>query len=448
MRITRVLIPWSLPIGLLVAVCLAGLTGRAADAPTDAELLAGAAARIEDHRKADAVIVVVDAAGKPVPSARVAIEQTRHAFLFGCNAFLIGRAGDERSETAYRTQFAALFNFATLPFYWPGYEPRHGQPDHDRIAQMARWCRDHGITTKGHPLAWNFADPAWLPNDPAEIRTLQMARIEDCVQRFRGLIDIWDVVNEATHFERDEFKKQAPKMTAMWEATGRVPFVQECFQHARTANPQATLLLNDYRTDAAFARLLDDVSAGPGRRPFDVIGIQSHQHRGTWSNRKIWDVGERFARFGVPLHFTETTILSGEKDWERGKTGQPWPSTSAGEKLQADEVERFYTMLFSHPAVAAITWWDFSDRGAWQRAPAGLVHADMSPKPAYERLHRLVRERWWTQATVATGPSGEARCRVFLGEHKLTVTTPSGAKVAGTLTARKGAVNQVTVRLP
>jgi GH35 family endo-1,4-beta-xylanase len=446
MRISPVFTRWGLPISLAMSASLAVLTGQAAETPSDAELLAGAAARIEDHRKADAVIRVLDASGKPVPSARVEIEQTRHAFLFGCNVFLLGRAGAERSEAAYREQFAALFNYATLPFYWFSYEPLRGRPTHARIEQMARWCRDHGITPKGHPLAWNYADPFWLPNDPAEVRTLQMARIDDCVKRFHGLIEVWDVVNEATHFERDEFKKQAPKLTGMWEETGRVEFVRECFRHTRAANSEATLLLNDYRTDAAYAKLLGEVSEGPGGRPFDVIGIQSHQHGGTWSNRQIWEVCERFSRFNVPLHFTETTILSGERRRERTK--EPWPSTPEGEKLQAEEVERFYTMLFSHPAVAAITWWDFSDRGAWQSAPAGLVRADMSPKPAYERLHQLVRERWWTQATVSTGPAGEARCRAFLGEHKVLVTTTAGAKADATLLMRKGAANQVTVKLP
>jgi GH35 family endo-1,4-beta-xylanase len=438
---------WGLPVGLALAASLAVLTGRAAQPPSDAELLA-AAARIEDHRKADAVIRVLDASGKPVPSARVEIEQTRHAFLFGCNVFLLGRAGAERSEAAYREQLAALFNYATLPFYWPSYEPRRSKTDQARIEQMARWCQDNGITPKGHPLAWNHADPVWLPSDLAKVRTLQMARIDDCVKRFHGLINIWDVVNEATQFERDEFKKRAPKLTAMWQETGRVEFVRECFRHARAANPAATLLLNDYRTDAAYAHLLGEVSKGSEGRPFDVIGIQSHQHGGTWSNYQIWEVCERFGRFGVPLHFTETTILPGEPGWERGKGGQRWPSTAEGEKRQAEEVERFYTMLFSHPAVAAITWWDFSDRGAWQDAPAGLVRADMSPKPAYERLRRLVRERWWTHTVVPTGPAGEARCRVFLGTHQVSVTTASGGKAVATLSVRKGAANLATVRLP
>ena len=439
MRCLRALISLALPIGLVTF----GPPVRAAE-PSDADLLAGAVARIDKHRKADVVVTVRDAAGRPVPSARVEVEQTRHAFLFGCNLFLFGRAGNDRDEAAYREQFAGLFNYATLPFYWPSYEPRRGHPDHARVEKMARWCRDHGITPKGHPLAWNFADPPWLPDGAAEVRALQMARIDDCVKHFRSTIDVWDVVNEATHFERDEFKKRAPRMTAMWQETGRLEFVRECFRHARDAGPKATLLINDYRTDDAYAALLRELSEGKGGRPFDVIGIQSHMHGGPWSNARVWEVCERFARFGVPLHFTETTIVSGE----RAKTGDAWPSTADGEKRQGEEVERFYTMLFSHPAVEAITWWDFSDRGAWQRAPAGFVRADMSPKPAYERLRRLVRERWWTHTTVKTGACGEAPCRAFLGEYRVTVTTDSGARAVATLSVTKKGDTRLTVKLP
>src|SRR5208283_627808 len=142
---------------------------------------------------------------------------------------------------------------------------------------------------------------------------------------------------------------------------------------------------------------------------------------GVWPNGQIWKVCERFARFGVPLHFTETTILSGDRVWDKTR-GRPWPSTSEGEAYQAREVARFYTMLFSHPAVAGITWWDFSDFHAWKGAPAGLVRTDMSPKPAYEALKRLIKGKWWTRAELKSGPDGTARLRGFLGEYRITVT--------------------------
>jgi endo-1,4-beta-xylanase len=411
----------------------------------------GAAARIEKHRKADLTVVVRDAAGKPVPDARVSVEQTRHAFLFGCNIFEWGKLESPADEATYRERFAAVFNFATLPFYWPGYEPRKGQPEHANREAIARWCQEHGITTKGHPLAWNFADPRWLPADPEAARALQMARIDDCVARFRGLIDVFDVVNEATEYERSGLRRTAPKMTALIDHTGREGFVLEAFQHARAANPRATLVLNDYVVSEAYVGLLKRlIERSGGKPPFDVIGIQSHMHGGVWSDAKVWEVCDRFAAFGLPLNFTETTIVSGPRPPGRawGDSTPGWNSTPEGEAKQAEQVERFYTLLFSHPAVTALTWWDFADRHAWQGAPAGFLRKDLSPKPSYDRLHTLIKERWWTRAGLVSDSHGEAHLRAFLGDYKVTATTGPGREAVAKQTVARGALNRLVVTLP
>jgi len=415
--------------------------------PADAELLAGADARIEQCRKADATVVVVDTARKPVAGAKIDVEQTRHAFLFGCNIFAWGKLPDETREQAYRQRFAELLNYATLPFYWSMYEPQRAHPMHAHAEEVAQWCRSHGILTKGHPLAWNHADPTWIPNDPEEIHRLQMARIDDCVRRFNGLIDRWDVVNEVTHYDREEFAKHtAPKYTAMWKKFGQIAMTRECFLHARQANPQGVLLINDYRTDPAYERVIEQMVDESGKRLYDVIGIQSHMHGGVWSNAQIWKVCQQFARFGVPLHFTETTVLSGERTWDE-VPGNPWPSTPEGELYQAREVARFYTMLFSHPAVAAITWWDFSDFHAWKGAPAGLLRKDMTPKPAYDALKGLIKRKWWTRAQIESGPDGTARLRAFLGDYRVTVRVGGKTAVLETATLEKGKMNRWTVKL-
>ena len=432
---------WRWILILLITGCWSvGLTLHAAEthaAETEEQLLQDAAGRIEQHRKADATIVVVDQTGKPVPDVQVKVEQTRHAFLFGCNFFQFGKLRNEADEKAYRQQFADLFNYATLAFYWPSYEPRRNQPIHAYTERVARWCQEHGIATKGHPLAWNYFEPRWLPDDLAEVKRLQLERITDCVSRFRGLINIWDVVNEATHFEREELKNRAPKLTKLWEETGRVPFVDECFQVAREANPDATLVINDYRTDPQYVKLIKDMTQQAGKRPYDVIGIQSHMHGGVWTNQHLWEVCERFAQFKVPLHFTEMTILSGTSGWERRRGGQSWDSTPEGEQRQAEQVRRVYTMLFSHPAVTAITWWDFADRNAWQGAPAGLINKDLQPKPAYNALKDLVKHQWWTSQQLKTGADGQAAFRGFLGDYDITVVMNDGRTVKKSLTVTR-----------
>jgi len=431
----------------LLAACTGLPKGTSAEL-SEQQIITGADARIEKHRKADAVISVVDAAGKAVPGAKVAVEQTRHAFLFGSNIFKWGKLPDEAMEAAYRKRFAELLNYATLPFYWWSYEPQRGRPAHAHTQQVARWCKQQRIATKGHPLAWNHSEPSWLGDDANEIRRLQMARIEDCVRHFSGpgLIERWDVVNEATHFDRAGCLKQAPKMTAMWRQVGQVEFTRQCFRHARKAAPNATLLINDYRTDPKYEKLIEGLVDDGGKPVYDVIGIQSHMHSGVWPTATIWEVCQRFARFGTPLHFTETTILSGERRrW--GASEADWHTTPEGEKQQARDVVRFYTVLFSHPAVEAITWWDFSDLHAWRRAPAGFLRKDMTPKPAYDELKKLIKGKWWTRQTLETDRDGRASLRGFLGDYRVSVTA-GGKTIARDLVLEKGKQNAWQIAIP
>ena len=434
---------YSISIALLCWLPVTRSAVVQAEVADDTQVFAEADRRIEEHRKVDGEIVVFDSKGRPVKDVEISIAQTRHAFLFGCNIFKFGSFEDPKEEATYRDRYREVFNFATLPFYWPQYEPRRGAPRHAKAEATARWCREQGIRTKGHPLAWNYSDPRWLPEDSEEILRLQRERISDCVSHLKGLIDTWDVVNEATHFERGEFKRRAPKMTKMWEDTGRMEFVDQCFKVARAANPEATLLINDYRNDSAYAKLIDDMTEMAGKRPYDVIGLQSHMHGGVWDNAKIWEVCERFRRFDVPLHFTELTILSGERGWERS---EEWPSTEEGERRQAEEVERVYTMLFSHPSVTAITWWDFTDRHAWQRAPAGFLRQDLSPKPAYQKLVSLVKEKWWTNLKGTTAADGRFQFRGFMGDFVISARTGDGRTAEQKVTLTKTDANHFELR--
>jgi GH35 family endo-1,4-beta-xylanase len=399
----------------MAAAPYVALARRQGTAQTNEETLRGAEERIEKHRKGAATLKILGSDGQPLPAGvDLRIHQTKHQFLFGCNIFKLGRCRTQEDNAAYAERFAGLLNFATLPFYWWTYERQQGQPMDDRTEEIVRWCQAHGITTKGHPLAWNYVDPRWLTGTPEEIMQLQIERVGRCVEKFKGDIAIWDVVNEATHYDRDELKRNAPKLTEAIARIGIGEYVRRAFRAARQANPQATLLINDYRTDAAYAdKVIAELKGEGGKPMYDVIGIQSHMHGGYWGAARTWEVCDRFAKFNVPLHFTETTVVSGPKQ------DSGWTTTPEGEQRQAEHVAEFYTVLFSHPAVEAITWWDFSDQDAWQRAPAGLVRSDMSPKPAYEKLCELIKGKWWTKTEVQTDSGATVPFQGFLGHYEV-----------------------------
>jgi GH35 family endo-1,4-beta-xylanase len=180
---------------------------------------------------------------------------------------------------------------------------------------------------------------------------------------------------------------------------------------------------------------------------YDVIGIQSHMHGGVWPVRKTWEVCERFKRFGVPLHFTEVTILSGEPGWEltKKRTDFDWESTPKGLQRQAEQAEQFYTLLFSHPAVEAITWWDLSDQHAWQRAPAGWLDDEMRPKPVFKTMRELIKQRWWTRLDRRTDERGKVTFRGYRGTYEVKVRAPDGRTAAGSFTLAETGRLEITL---
>lgn len=392
---------------------------RAGEPPArpDTDLLAEAHERIARHRRRRGLLRVRTAAGQPAAGARVHLEQLRHAFLFGCNFFRFERCGEPEAETAYRERFAALLNFATLGFYWASYEREPGRPNYDYTDRVLEWTRPRGILCKGHPLVWDHpaGSPRWLPEDDTELARLSDGRVREIVARFKGRLDHWDVVNEATHLPD---RANRTRMARWGESLGPVAYTRRALEIARAAHPAATLLVNDYRLDPPYRALLEALRDAEGRPLFDAIGLQSHMHDHPWPLARVWEVCDAFARFGRPLHFTETTVVSGPR---RGP-GENWgPTTPELEARQADYVERFYTMVFAHPATAALTWWDFSDRGAWQGAAAGLLRQDMSPKPVYERLLGLIKSTWWTRAELTANARGECALDAFHGTHRATL---------------------------
>ena len=290
----------------------------------------------------------------------------------------------------------------------------------------AKWLRERGVQVKGHPLCWHTACANWLmqySND--EILRRQLARIRRDVGAYKGVIGLWDVINEVVIMP--VFDRYDNAVTRICKELGRVPLVKEVFAAARETDPEAVLLINDFNTSPAYEHLIEDLlEAGV---PIGAIGIQSHQHQGYWGAEKLNDVLARFSRFGLPIHFTENTLISGEimpphivdlNDWQVDE----WPSTPEGEERQAREISEMYSILFAHPLVEAITTWDFND-GCWLKAPSGFVHADNSEKPSYEALRGLIHGAWETHETLATDGDGYLSFAGFKGNYIL--RSPQGS---------------------
>src|SRR3712207_270371 len=245
------------------------------------------------------------------------------------------------------------------------------------------------------------------------------------------LVDTWDAINEVVIMPVFANEERQNAITGLCRHIGRIPTIRLAFEEARAANPGATLVLNDFNLSTAYECLIEGVLEAGVR--IDAIGLQSHMHQGYWGEERTLEVLERFARYGLPLHWTETTLVSGDLmppeivDLNDHQVDQ-WPSTPEGEERQADDIVRHYRTLLSHPAVEAVTYWGITDRGAWLGAPAGLVRADGTPKPAYDALRGLVKGEWWTPPTrLRTDGDGRVPVRGWAGDYVVSVGDSSGS---------------------
>ncbi len=417
-----------------------------------------AVANIERYRKADATVEVRDAVGRPVEGATVRVHQIAHDFRFG--NYIRPRHYD---NPQYLERFAELFNFVELlEFNWGQYEPDEGKPLLPQRMDFIRgWCAENGYDAfYGHMLTWTrqYGEyprtglPLWLfDHDEDERYPLLEKRIEREVTDYRDIDIVWDVVNEATHcrvwgdWDKDSYvqNRQAEPMERI------APYVRDTLTWARQANPDARLLINDYRViikgpfQDRYRQLLDTLIAQKASP--DVVGIQAHEpYKGKYwfSPQELWDAYDLLGtQTGLPIYITELFYVSDSAEDIRGDYRQgKW-----SESRQADAIEEFYRISFGHPSIEAIIYFGLPDSDVVQPS-CGLLDENYQPKPAWDRLKKLIHGEWTTDVSGKTDADGIFTFNGFHGRYEVTVRTAQSTRQVKTH-LQKDSPNQWIIRL-
>jgi len=397
---------------------------------------------IETHRKGNGRICVVDANGTPIPNAKIKLNQKSHEFRFGANLFMLDELETEEKNEAYKKYFADIFNMATLPFYWDTLEPERGAPRYAKdspkiyrrpaIDLCIEFCEEHGIEPREHALAFDFFFPEWLYDASVEeVKCELERRYAEISERYANKIHTIEVTNEMEH---DKGK------TGFYEEPD---YVEWCFKLAEKYFPNNQLAINEHTvscwedkcraTDKYYSYIEANMLKGAR---IDAIGFQYHLFkkrenlykltRKTLNPELLYKHMDLYSNFGKPLQITEVTIPA--YSWER-----------EDEEIQAEIIEKLYSIWFSHPSVEQIVYWNLAD-GYAAFAPlgdmtvgenyyhGGLLRFDMSPKPAYLKLKELLQERWHTEAELITDDNGSVDFRGFYGDYEVEIKTDSGVE--------------------
>ncbi len=268
----------------------------------------------------------------------------------------------------------------------------------DRIVDFAV---ANGLVLRGHNLLWYHRTPRWffdLPSRAAKERAI-VARIRAMVERYRGKIHSWDVVNEP--IEPKDGRPDGLRKAVFLEALGP-EYLDLAYRTARAADPKARLVVNEYDIEldapehearrAALTALLRRMRAAA--TPVDAVGIQAHLRAvggPPLSVAKLRRFLAEIAAMGLEIEITELDV-----------TDEMAPAAiEARDRLVADAYRRFLDAVLVEPAVKMIVTWGLSDRYSWivrketnetRQRRDGLpsrplpFDAELRPKPAYRAM--------------------------------------------------------------
>jgi len=370
--------------------------------------------RIEQYRKADLTVKVVDSLGTAVPGADVHVEMKRHTFGWGTAVTASRINSNSANNITYKEKLLENFNHVVFEndLKWPQWNGSSW----NATQQALNWLDANRLPARGHYLSWATEDGSANydggNNDHSTLETRLYAHITDKMQTVKGRVFEWDVINHPVGwtgqtYENDPYVNEGTDI------------FKQIIDHARSvavANP-------DIPDDLPLWINEDDIIRGSGGRannyeriiqylvdngsPPDGIGFQGHfidAWNGVTTNYQgIYNKIDRFAQFGLPLRVTEFDIAVGDD-----------------EALQGTLMNNYLTVIFSHPTIEAITMWGFWE-GSFHMPEAALYRNDWSEKPALTAYQDLVFNDWWTDTEGNSDESGEYLVRAFKGEYEITV---------------------------
>jgi endo-1,4-beta-xylanase len=329
----------------------------------------------------------------------------RNGIVFG-SAYSTRLGEDAKYVRLINREAAILFTEDDLLWYKLKPTPK-SDLDFTYADQFMKFAKRHHQLVFGAHLVWDegFGD-GWHDElfklDEAAARHLMLDTVTRVVSRYRGQVAGWIVVNEAI----DAHTSSGLRTDVPWYKTIGPSYVAEAFHAARAADPDATLVLNEFgfETDAEF-----DTAAARRRNalkvidalqrdnvPLDAFGIQGHLAAAHFHKRFDARAYRRFlkelADRGLKILITEVDVLDDELPANK----------QVRDRAIAAAYERYLDVALSVPAVKAVMTFGLSDRYTWleedypreDKAPRRPLPFDdkLRPKLAHHALRRSLRD--------------------------------------------------------
>lgn len=255
--------------------------------------------------------------------------------------------------------------------------PEEGRYDWKDADAIVNFATSHGLRIRGHNLCWHEQTPAWLfkdtqGNDVTKEVLLQRLKdhITTVVNRYKGRIYAWDVVNEAVADNKDPDSTRILR-NSPWYRICSDEFIAKAFEYAHAADPQAQLFYNDYNTERPEKRqrvyrlLKQLVDAGV---PITGVGIQAHWSIFEPSADDLRTTIDLFSSLGLKVQITELdiSVYPWEKERRALRPGESDAYTPQLQQQQTDQYRKVFSVFREYKGrLNGLTFWNISDKHTW-----------------------------------------------------------------------------------
>lgn len=243
--------------------------------------------------------------------------------------------------------------------------------DADSIVAFAK---NNHLKIRGHNLCWHNQAPRWIFTNAAGdtvSKEVLLQRLKDhittVVNRYKGSIYAWDVVNEAISDDPGEYLRNSTWLRICGEE-----YIAKAFAYAHEADPDALLFYNDYKEinpvkrDKIYQLVKSLKDAGV---PIHGVGLQGHWSIYEPSETELTNTIKKFADLGLKIQITELDISAYKKEHgsrERRAEDNNTEFTPGKDAAQSEMYKRCFTVFEKYKKqITGITFWNISDRYSW-----------------------------------------------------------------------------------
>lgn len=387
--------------------------GRENDTWLDNELC-----KIEENRKKDTVIKILDEAGNPVNDADVEMTFDNHLFNIGTEVsqFYITNPGwstttawdvlpEAENIANFHSTLKEYFNTA-IPgnaYKWASWNGR--KTDSDRCAEL---IKNMGLRMRGHVLWWDMS--SFYSNDANERQILlsmskeeQNQTVKDHIAhmltRYKGKAAEWDVLNEPC---------QSRWVLLKNTEYGKETVIKDWFDTARMTDPDVVLYVNEKdivgKANDNLETLRTIVSGMINNGvDFDAVGVQAHMGSMPESPQKVAEEIEEITNLGKKASITEYD-MSTRNEW-----------------LQAQYLRKMVIAAYANPDMLGFNMWGHWDVDHEKRT-SPMFRDDWTPKTGVYIWKGLFDYAFSSNIKGKTNTDGTIGARLYEGIYNVTVT--------------------------